>query len=257
MSLPKIQSILYDLEIPSTKQAIKVRQLRARDEKILLTAKESSGTVEEKNLEILKSIKQAINNAIVTPGILVDYLAIFDIEYLFIKLRALSVSNIIEASYHDNEEMQEWQNKDNDHKGLMPEPYTFKIDLDKVSIKWPEGVEKTIEIPNSNVKILLKYPDASLYTNQEFLKSSGESLINYLIQNSLAEIQEGDERWYPEKMPLSEVMEFLNELPMTVYDKIRGFLANLPHVQYEIKYKNKFDHERTIVLATLSDFFQF
>ena len=72
--LPRIDTILYDITIPSTKQQIKVRQLRAKDEKILLMAKTGNS-----NDDILKAIIQVINNSIVTPGIDVEKLAIFDI----------------------------------------------------------------------------------------------------------------------------------------------------------------------------------
>ena len=266
MNLPKIDSILYNVTIPSNNLEIKVRQLRAKDEKILLTAKESSGTAEERNVEILNSIKQVINNAIVTPGINVEKLALFDIEFLFIKLRALSVSNIITASYADNEELTEyyaeeekWKNNllPTEAKPVEPKPYEFQIDLNKVTVKWPNEISQEIKIPGNDITVKMKYPDASLYTNHEFLAASGERLIDFLIQNSLESIQKAGTIWHPKPGSDPELREFLDELPIGVYDKIRDFLSNLPHLFYEISYKNKLGNERKIVLDKLSDFFSF
>jgi hypothetical protein len=272
MILPKIDSILYDFTIPSTKTTIKLRQLRAKDEKILLTAKESTGSPEERNIEILNGIKQVINNAIVTPGIKVEELALFDIEAAFIKLRALSVSNIIQATYQDNEEMAEyyeavenWKNqpelvqKAASRNDLPKEPasYSFDIDLNKVEVVWPEGISPLITIPNNNITVRMKYPDASLYTNAEFLAASGEKLVELLIQNSLESIEANGVVSRPKDLPVAEVKEFLDELPIAVYDKIREFLEKLPHLHYVIEYKNKKGSERKIVLDKLSDFFSF
>ena len=99
MILPKISYPVYDVEIPSTKMPIKVRPMLAKEEKILLMAKETAD-----DNEILLSIKQVVNNCILANNIDIDKLTIFDIEFLFIKLRAWSVSNMSEVSYRDAED---------------------------------------------------------------------------------------------------------------------------------------------------------
>ncbi len=240
--------------------------------------------MQERNVEILNSIKQVINNAIVTPGINVEKLSLFDIEFLFIRLRALSVSNIVTATYADNEEMDEYNKALEEWKypaalvlaadasdnakelaktrvkappPVQPAPYVLEIDLNKVVVKWPENIVPQIKIPNNDIVVRMKYPDASLYTNQEFLSASGERLVEFLIQNSLESIEKGGNFWFPQDLSAAEVKEFLDELPIQVYDKIREFLSNLPHLFYELKYTNKNGTERKIVLDKLSDFFSF
>lgn len=138
-----------------------------------------------------------------------------------------------------------------------PESYKFEIDLNKVSVKWPENLSNTIKIPDNNITVKMRYPDASLYTNKQFLAASGEKLIDYLIQNSIASIDSSLGQTKPKDIPLNELIEFLDGLPIMVYDQIRAYLSNLPHVYYELNYKNKKGHERKIVLDKLSDFFTF
>jgi len=80
------------LILPSTKQPIKYRPFLVKEEKILLTA-QASGEPED----IVLSIRQVINNCILTEGIDIEQLTTFDLEYLFIKIRAKSVNNIFSS----------------------------------------------------------------------------------------------------------------------------------------------------------------
>lgn len=270
MILPKISYPLFPVKIPSTKQEIVVRQILAKDEKLLLMAKASVGEV---NIDILNAVRQVVQNCIVTPGIDVDKLALFDIEYMFIRLRALSVSNIIKVAYQDNEEVEQFNADlaaERERLGLKPNqrlsmetadrfppprPYEFDIDLDKIEVKFPPQ-QMVIDV-GDNIKIELKYPDASLYTNKKFLESQGEAIIDFILQNSIKAIKQGGMVFDPTVVASEEVSEFLNSLPMSVYDKLREFLGNLPSLNYELKYVNKLGRDRTIVLNTLSDFFMF
>src|ERR1700722_10649805 len=104
MTLPVIQAVTTDVKIPSTGENVVIKQMLAKDQKLLLVAKADSGTEEERSIAVLKSIKQVVQNCVVTPGIDVEQLALFDVEYLFIKLNEVSVSNIIDAPFRDNEE---------------------------------------------------------------------------------------------------------------------------------------------------------
>ena len=85
MSLPKLNVPVYEAILPSTETVIKYRPFLVKEEKILLTAMESE---DEKSISI--AIKQIINNCV--QGTLdVERLPTFDIEYLFLRLRAKSV----------------------------------------------------------------------------------------------------------------------------------------------------------------------
>lgn len=271
MQLPTINYALYDVEIPSTKQQIKLRQILAKDEKLLLMAKASVGDV---NIDILSAVRQVVQNCLITPGIDTQKLALFDIEYLFIKLRACSLSNIIEVAYQDNEEMDEYTatlNAERERLQLKPgqafplevtnkiqppQAYKFTIDLDKVTVKFPEDNPMVIDA-GDGIHITLKYPDSSLYTNQAFIKSEGPAVLDFILQNSIKEIKKGTEQFDVSQASPEEITKFLNELPMAVYDKLRTFLSDLPTLYYEMIYTNKYGKERKIILQTLTDFFTF
>ena len=92
MALPKISVPTYDLTIPSTKEKIKVRPFSVKEEKLLLIALES-----ENMGEIASTVKQVINNCIIKGEVDVDKLPFFDIDYMFIFLRAKSIGESVEV----------------------------------------------------------------------------------------------------------------------------------------------------------------
>jgi len=137
-----------------------------------------------------------------------------------------------------------------------PEPHKVTIDLEMLTIKWPEDRNNKIKVDGA-ITLELKYPDASLYAEEDFLKSNGPDMIMILIRNSIKAIHDSDKVLDPKDFTSQELTDFLNELPIGIYDKIQTYLNNMPHVYYEIKYTNKLGNERTIVLSKLSDFFSF
>jgi len=258
--LPKIETMTFEVEIPSTKQKIKMRCMKVREEKILLAAKEGGDYG-----EILASVKQVVNNCVVPmthpdQQVNIDDLAIFDIEYLFLKLRAKSVAETTEVAYIDNDEVFTAMGDSVDQVKLPIEQrkatYTFTIDLNKVEVKFPEKVEKNIKI-SDKAGIVLGYPPAALYSDKEFMNAAGENLVDLLILKSIETIYDGPTISYNKKskIPQEELKEFINNLDVKVYNKIREFFNNLPHLDYEIKYTNKNGKDRTITLTSLTDFF--
>src|SRR5574343_282713 len=98
-SLPKIDYPILNIKVPSTKKEHMFRPFLVKEEKILLMAKESRN-----NADIFTAIKQVVQNCCLDEKFKIDALPIFDLEYLFIKLRAFSIDNVIKINYRDEEE---------------------------------------------------------------------------------------------------------------------------------------------------------
>ena len=79
MSLPKINTPIFELILPSTEKPIKYRPFLVKEQKILLIAMESG---DERSM--MTAIKQIINNCAVDQ-VDVDKLPVFDLEYFFIR----------------------------------------------------------------------------------------------------------------------------------------------------------------------------
>ena len=93
MPLPKISTPLYELVLPSNGKKVKYRPFLVKEEKILIMALESEDTK-----QITNAIKSVISDCISTRGIKVDKLPTFDIEYLFLNIRAKSVGETVEVN---------------------------------------------------------------------------------------------------------------------------------------------------------------
>ena len=234
MALPKLTHPMFDVVVPSSKKVIKIRPMLVKEEKILLMAKTS-----DDHSEILSAVKQVVNNCIVDSDIDVEKFPLFDVEYIFIKIRSYSVSNISKVSYRDNE----------DNK-----VYDFEVDLEKVNVVFPEKLETNFAI-NESMGVIMKYPQASLYSDKEFLQSPAEEILDNLILNCIDKIYDGDTMIDPKTYPKEELKEFIENIDVNTYDKLRKFFNSLPVLNYKITYTNEMGNERNIELNSLTDFF--
>ena len=90
MTLPAITTPTYELILPSNEKKIKYRPFLVREEKILILALQS-----QDNAQITNAVKQVLKSCLVTRGVNVDKLPTFDIEYLFLNIRAKSIGESI------------------------------------------------------------------------------------------------------------------------------------------------------------------
>ena len=90
MALPKIEHPIHNIKVPSKDKTYKFRPFLVKEEKILLMAKESKNSY-----DILTAIKQIVNNCSIEDTFDVDKITLFDLEYIFLKLRAVSIDNMI------------------------------------------------------------------------------------------------------------------------------------------------------------------
>jgi len=233
MALPKIQSPIFNIDIPSLNKSIEFRPFLVKEEKILLMAQQS-----EDEREIVRSIKQIINNCCLNPDINVNELTMVDLEYAFLKLRSRSVNNIVEVKYIDQE----------DNKN-----YEFKIDLEDVVITEGKKVSNKIDL-NNGIGIIMKHINASIIDEMEEFEDEID-ILNFFVKKSIVEIYD-EETVYPVNEQTDEELQiFIDSIDVKSFDKIREFVDSAPKLSYTIKYTNSLDNEKEIVLDSLRDFF--
>jgi hypothetical protein len=233
MPLPKIKHPIFEFVVPSTNKKESFRPFLVKEEKILLMAK----TSEEPN-EILRAVKQVVNNCALSKSFDVDRLAIFDIEYLFMQLRAISVNNIVKVSYRDNED---------------DEIYEFSIDLKEVKVQFPEKIDRVIKITDK-MGIQMRYPTASIFDDKDFF-GSGDDAFYELVIRCIDKIYDGDEIYDPTEYSKEEVEQFLDDCGIDTFEKVQMFMSNVPKLYHKLEYKNKNGNQRVIELTSLTDFF--
>ena len=93
MPLPTIETPTYELKLPSSNKKIRYRPFLVKEEKVLIIALESKN-----QSEITNAVTQVLKNCVLTKGVDIDNLPTFDIEYLFLNIRAKSIGEDIKLT---------------------------------------------------------------------------------------------------------------------------------------------------------------
>ena len=233
MPLPKVKHPIYEFTIPSTKKKESFRPFLVKEEKILLIAKAS-----EDPADSLRAVKQIVNNCAISDSFDVDKLPIFDLEYLFLQLRAVSVSNVVQVSYRDSEDRK---------------VYDFTIDLKDVKVQFPESIDSIVKVTDS-MGFVMKWPAASLLDDKQYF-NTGDDAYYELILRCIDKIYDGDDIYNPADYSLKEIEEFIDDCGIETLGKIQSFMSNAPRLYHKLTYTNSNGKERVIELTSLTDFF--
>ena len=242
MSLPKLNVPVYEAILPSTETVIKYRPFLVKEEKILLTAMES-----EEDKTISDAIKQIINNC-VQGKLDVEKLPTFDIEYLFLRLRAKSVGE--EATLGLKPYPCSQNNGD-----LCKNSTEVKVNLEEVQVIKNDKHTNKIML-NDTIGIVLTYPNID--NLQGILKGGSGSQTEQglkLIKDSVSMIfteEETHEKPFSEE----ELDEFFDSLTTDQFIKVREFFETMPQLKHTIKYKcSTCGEDKETVVQGLNSFF--
>lgn len=226
MALPKIQHPTFKLTIPSNDKKITLRPFTVKEEKILLMAREAK---DEDN--IIDTIKQIINNCIL-DDIDVESLAVFDIEYIMLKLRAKSVNELVELNYKVNNE-------------TIP----FEVNLENIEItRNPDHTNKFMI--TDDVGVCMKYPTLKIAKNKT--KNMTDELFAKFVQ-CIDYIYDNDNVY--DEFTFEEMNEFVMSLPSSALEKISEFFNTIPKLQHKVMVTDNTGKEHEVVLEGLTDFF--
>jgi len=238
MPLPKIATPTYELEIPSSKKTIKYRPFLVKEEKILIIAMES-----EDPKQISEALKTVIGNCILTRGIKVDNLSIFDIEYLFLNIRGKSVGEDVDVLLTCPDD------------GTTQVPVSINLDEIKVVVK----PEHTTDIKLDDSLILrMKYPSMSEFVKNNFSNEGGMSVDDTftMISSCIEQIYNEEESWAAADSTKKELTEFLEQLTSQQFKEVEKFFETMPKLSHTVKIKNSNTGvESEVVLEGLSSFF--
>jgi hypothetical protein len=221
------------LTVPSTQQKITYRPFLVKEEKILLLSQAS-----DKLDDLVRSVKQIINNCILSGEANVDALPTFDIEYIFLKLRANSVNDIASFRITDEESKKE-----------------IKIDLDlkDVEVLNTEGHKDIVDL-GDNVKLQMKYPTYDMLTK---FGDGGEVVQATfdMIKVCVAQILVGEDEVHEFKdYTTSEVDGFIDSLTSQNFKDVQNFFDTMPRLEHSVEYKVG-KRTETKVFSGLADFF--
>jgi hypothetical protein len=244
MSLPKIDVPVYSTKLISTGKTVKYRAFTVKEEKLFLMANES-----EEVDTVIDSIKQVLNNCIMTKGINVEELPLFDIEYLFLKLRAVSVGEVVNLRYKCNNILPKLD--DEEEKKCN---HIVEIDLNLNEIT-PESVkiDKTIQITDT-MGVTMKYPTFDLL--KEFDANQEVDSIVKMTVKCIDFIYDKDNVYYAKDAKEQELVDFVESMQSKDLEKVKDFFSSMPKLKKQVDFNCvKCGYQEKIELEGIQNFF--
>ena len=236
MALPTINTPTYELVVPSTDEKIKYRPFLVKEEKILLIASESG-----KQEDIINAIKQ-IATACTFGKLKIGRMPMFDVEYIFLQIRAKSVGEVSELTLIAPDDKETRVN--------------VEIDLSEVKVQEKEGHTNKIELTDE-MGIYMQYPTVDTFGKSGMTEITASNMLE-VISACIAQVydKKGEEVWESKDSTKKELVDFIEQLSSKQFAEIQKFFDTMPKLKHVVTVKNpKTKKETDVVLSGLSDFF--
>lgn len=237
--LPTIDLPTYTLKLPVCGETVKFRPYLVKEQKLLTMAKES----ENKN-SLVDAIFQILENCVVS-AIVVRDLPITDIEFLFYNIRARSESEVVDLRYRCENPV------DGSQCGnIMEHELNLLTGLDIVD----NDISPIIEV-GEHVGIKLKHQKFEYDVLDDGKVPTPSELFNIIAKNVEC-IYNKDSSFNASDVPLSEIVDWIGNLPTEKYAKIEHFFLNEPKIVKHLEIKcTKCGMLHNITVEDIFDFF--
>ena len=237
MTLPRINVPEYSLVVPSTDEEIKFRPFLVKEEKLLLMAQETGD-----ELSLYNAIKNLIKNCCFDK-IDTDNLPLFDIEYIFLQIRAKSVGEVaqIQITCPDDEET----------------TVLIDVDLTKIQVQMGDDHNARIQLTD-DIGLLMTYPNlATVLTMQnKDEETSGADAMFKMIQECMYQIWQGEETFDAMDYSDKDKKDFLENLNHEQFEKVQQFFETMPQVKHEVEVTNQNTGVKSkVMLEGMNSFF--
>lgn len=249
MELPKIAIPTYELILPSDGRKIKFRSFLVPEEKIFLLTLEGLSSkpedIDKNQLSMLLAVEQITNNCIISPKIDVSKLPIFDLDYIFVQLRAKSINDKLDLYFAGKTESECAECKKQKH---------ITVDLNSIQVKKDPTHSTKIEI-TKDVGFIMKYPSFSMYQSYQNKKMS--DVIYDLAIDCIQSIYDKSELYDASTYTKEQLTEFYNQLTRKQTAKIKNFFDTMPKLFHRIEWKcSTCGTEQHYDLEKTEDFFE-
>jgi len=240
MPLPTIATPTYELTLPSTGKKLKYRPFLVKEEKLLILALESKSQV-----EITNSVKDVLKKCVITRGVKIDDLPTFDIEYLFLNIRAKSIGEDINlvVTCPDDKETE----------------VNVTVYVDEIEVVKSKDHTPDIKL-DGDMTLRMKYPSLSQFIENNFdtddeAKTTVDKTFQ-LIADCMDTVYTKEEAWESKDYSPDERLEFIEQLNSKQFKEVERFFATMPKLSHTIEVTNPNTKKKSsIVLEGLADFF--
>ena len=240
MPLPTIATPTYELTLPSTGKKVKYRPFLVKEEKLLILALDSKD-----QMEITNSVKDVLKKCVLTRGVKIDDLPTFDIEYLFLNIRAKSVGEDINLVVTCPD----------DKKTEVP----VTIYVDEIEVIKSKEHKKDITL-DKDMTLRMKYPSLSQFIENNFdTEDESKTTVDktfQLIADCMDTVFTKEDAWDSKDYTPDERLNFIEQLSSKQFKDVEKFFATMPKLSHTIEVTNPNTKKKnSIVLEGLADFF--
>ena len=240
MPLPTIETPTYELKLHSSNKKIRYRPFLVKEEKVLIIALESKDQT-----TITHAVKEVLKKCVLTKGVDVDNLPTFDIEHLFLNIRAKSIGEDIKLTVTCPD--------DNETK------VSVTIYVDEIKVIKPKGHTKDIVL-DDKLTLRMKYPSLNQFIENNFITDDeAETMVDKtfkVIADCMDTIFTGEDAWEAKDYTPQERMDFVEQLSSSQYKKVENFFSTMPKLSHKIEVVNPNTKKKgSVVLEGLVDFF--
>ena len=240
MPLPTIETPTYELKLYSSNKKVKYRPFLVKEEKVLIIALESKD-----QSAITNAVKEVLKKCILTKGIDVDNLPTFDIEHLFLNIRAKSIGEDIKLTVTCPD----------DNETKVP----VTIYVDEIKVNKPRGHTKDVVL-DDKMTLRMKYPSLNQFIENNIdTEDEAETMVDKtfkVVADCMDTIFTGEDAWDAKDYTPSERLEFVEQLNSQQYKKVEKFFSTMPKLSHTIEVVNPNTKKKgSIILEGLADFF--
>jgi hypothetical protein len=234
MALPKVETPIYTLKLPSSGQEVKYRPFIMKEEKALLFAYQS----EEE--QVLHDTLKAVVTACTFETIDVEQCPMFDLEYIFVQLRVRSVGAL--AKLMSKCDVCEYATE-------------FEVDLEKVNVNKRDDHTNDIRL-FGDVGMVMKYPSFQVFQRIREINLNDPEEILKLIIDHIDHIYDKDTKYPADEQTKEELMDFIGNLTQSQMNLMKAFFDTIPRLQYKtVHICGKCQTPKDIKLEGLKSFF--
>ena len=217
MALPKLNTSVHVLELPSTGEEIKFRPFLVKEQKLLMLAQES-----EDDKQIFEAMTTIIKSC-TFDRVDTETSPLFDIEYIFLKLRAKSVGEKAKLRLLCPDDEKTYVNKE--------------IDLDKIEIQMTDGHTNIANITDK-IKVVMKYPRLVDMRGVEDMGNDSLSQAFTILKHCVWEVHDGEKVYNRVDISEKDIEDFIDSFDTSQLEEVMKFFETMPKLRHVVKVKN-------------------
>lgn len=209
MVLPKLNTPTYELVLPSTGKKIIYRPFLVKEHKVLLTMSEAETE------EVSRIIRELVD-VCTFKKLDVNELPHFDVEYIFMFLRAKSIGETVDVLVNCE----------------CGEKIDTTFNIEDLEVVYGSGHSNKIMI-NDEVGVELRYPKLDDVVSI-FATNDNQKVIDLIIK-CIKGIFDTQDYWSAEDQTKEEIEEFVYSLTKEQFDKVEKFFVTSPKIVQTIE----------------------